>query len=141
MTEKRIKVAVVGVDLFEAASAVVGAIGLVVGFMNIPISVLTGSPFRDFTVPALVLGFVVGGSALVAGAIAAFGPRGLGALATAAAGFITVGWMASEIAMIGLGSWLQVVYLLVGLLMVGFAGLLWRVQPGTTPVTRGQQPA
>jgi hypothetical protein len=49
MHEKRIRIAVVGVDLFEAASAFFGAIGLVVGFMNIPVHVLNGTPFSDFT--------------------------------------------------------------------------------------------
>ena len=126
MSERRVRIAVVAVDLFEAVSAIVGAVGLVVGFMNIPVSVLNGTPFTDFTVPALLLGFVVGGSALVAAAIATLGPRPFGALASAAAGCVTVGWLVVEIAMIGLGSWAQVAYLLVGLLMIGLAGLLWR---------------
>lgn len=128
MGEKGLRVSVVVVDLFEAVSAAVGAVGLVVGFMNIPLTVLNSTPFADFTVPAILLGFVVGGSALVAAAIAMFGPRRIDALASAAAGFITVAWLAVEITMIGLGSWAQVAYLLVGLVMVGLAGLLWRAE-------------
>jgi hypothetical protein len=128
MGERGACIGVVVVDLFEAVSAIVGAVGLVVGFINIPLSVLSGTPFTDFTVPALLLGFVVGGSALVAGVIAAFGPRRLGALSSAAAGGITVGWLTIEIAMIGLGSWAQVAYLLVGLLMILLAALLWRTE-------------
>ena len=128
MREKRIRIAVVGVDLFEATSAFVGAIGLVTGFMNIPLHVLSGTPFSDFRVPALVLGIVVGGSALVAGALAAFGTPRLGAAASAAAGVVTVGWITTEIAMIGLGSWAQVAYLLVGVLMIGLAALLWNAE-------------
>jgi hypothetical protein len=126
MSTKSIRTAVVVVDLFEAASAFLGAVGLVVGFMNIPVSLLQGTPFTDFTVPALLLGVVVGGSALLGAVFAAFGPRPFDALASAAAGCITVGWLAVEIAMIGLGSWMQVAYVLVGLLMIGSAGLLWR---------------
>lgn len=128
MGEKGLRISVVAVDLFEAVSAAAGAVGLMVGFMNIPLSVLNGTPFADFTVPALLLGFVVGGSALAAAAIGVFGPRQIDALASAAAGFITVGWLTVEIAMIGLGSWLQVAYLLVGLSMVTLAGLLWRAE-------------
>jgi len=140
MGEKGMRIAVVGVCLFEAVSAAVGAVGLVVGFMNIPVSVLDGTPFTDFTVPALLLGFVVGGSALVAAAIAAFGPHPFDALAPAAAGCITVGWLIVEIAMIGLGSWAQVVYLLVGLLMIGVAGLLWRAGSKAAGLSGGHQP-
>ena len=128
MSERGVRIAVVGVALFEAVSATVGAVGLVVGFMNIPLSVLDGTPFTDFTVPALLLGFVVGGSALAAAAIATLGRRPADALAPAAAGCVTVGWLVVEIAMIGLGSWAQVAYLLVGLLMIALAGLLWRTE-------------
>ncbi len=141
MDEKRIRAAVVGVDLFEAVSAAVGAVGLIAGFMNIPLSVLSGTPFTDFTVPALLLGVVVGGSALVAAVIAAFGPPRFGALASAIAGAITVGWLIIEIAMIGLGSWAQVVWLLVGLVMIGLAGLLWQVESHGAGVRGSPQPA
>ena len=135
MSEKTARISVVVVDLVEALSAFVGAIGLVVGFMNIPVSVLDGTPFADFTVPALLLGFVVGGSALAAAAVTAFARPAYGAFASAAAGFVTLGWLTVEIAMIGLGSWAQVAYLLVGGLMVGLAGLLWFAEPRPVSLT------
>ena len=142
MNEGGTRIAVVVADLFEAVSAIVGAVGLVVGFMNIPLSALHGSPFTDFTVPALLLGFVVGGSALVAGVITAFvlGPRRFDSLASAAAGCITVGWLTIEIAMIGLSSWAQIAWLLVGLLMIALAGLLWRAESRTAGSSTSQQP-
>jgi len=127
MSKKVTRIALVTVDIIEAVSAFVGAVGLVVGFMNIPTTVLSGTPFADFTVPALLLGFVVGGSALVAALTAAFAPRWF-APASAAAGSITVGWLIVEIAMIGLGSWAQIAYMAVGLLMIGLAALLWRAE-------------
>jgi len=127
MEEKQgIRIALVTVDLFAAVSAIVGAIGLVVGFMNIPLSVLSGSPFTDFTVPALLLGVVVGGSALAAATIEVFGPWRFMALASAAAGCVMAGWIMVEVAMIGLGSWMQPFYFAVGLLMIALAGLRWR---------------
>ena len=141
MSERGARIAVVVADLFEAVSAIVGALGLVVGFMNIPVSVLRGTPFADFTIPALLLGFVVGGSALAAAAIAVFGPRRFDALASAVAGCVTVGWLTVEIAMIGLGSWAQVVWLLVGLLMVGLAGLLWQAKSREARVSHSRQVA
>jgi hypothetical protein len=132
MGARGLRIALVGVDLLAALSAIVGAIGLVVGFMNIPLNGLHGTPFADFTVPALLLGFVVGGSALAAAAIALFRPwRGtllgswrLDALASALAGCIMVGWMTVEVAMLGLVIWVQAAYFVVGLLMVGLAVLL-----------------
>lgn len=124
MWQRAVRIALVAVDLFAAASAIVGALGLVIGFMNIPLTALRGSPFRDFTYPALLLGIVVGGSALAAAAISVFGPRRIESLASAAAGCIMVGWMTIELAMIGLAIWVQPVYLVVGLVMVGLAGLL-----------------
>lgn len=141
-TERRVRIAVVVVNLFAAASAFAGAVGLLVGYMDIPLSVLRTTPFADFTLPALLLGGVVGGSALGAAAFAlaeprieprieplradalGLGPVGIGALASAIAGCVMVGWMTVELAMIGLGAWVQVLYLLVGLVMVGLALLL-----------------
>ena len=135
MEEKSVRIALVVVNLFAAVSAIVGAIGLLVGFMNIPLSELTGTPFADFTVPALLLGIVVGGSALAATTIALFEQWRFDALASAAAGCVMVGWMTVEIAMIGLGAWVQVAYFAVGLLMIGLAALLWRVASHETSVS------
>ena len=78
--------------------------------------------------PGLLLGIVVGGSALIAALTTAIGPARLGALASAAAGCVTVGYLTVEIAMIGLGAWPQVVWFLVGLLMIGLSALLWRAE-------------
>jgi hypothetical protein len=124
MGAQGVRITLVVVNLFAAVSAIVGAVGLLIGFMEIPLSELEGTPFTDFTVPALLLGIVVGGSALVAAAIALFGPRRLEALASAAAGCIMVGWMTVEVAMVGLDVWVQAAYFVVGLLMIGLAGLL-----------------
>lgn len=129
MRERNVRIAVMFIDLFAAVSAIVGAIGLVVGFMKIPLSVLVGTPFTDFTIPALLLGVVVGGSALVATGIVLFGPRRFEALAAGLAGCVMVGWMIGEFILIGIGTWVQVAYLVVGILMIGLAGLLaWTEQ-------------
>lgn len=133
MRKRNVRVAMITVDAFVALSCFVGAIGLVVGFMNIPLSVLQGTPFVDFTVPALILGVVVGGSALAAAAIGLYGPRRFEAWATAGAGAILVGWMTVELIMIGLGTPIQVVYLTLGLVMVGLAMLLAVSQQSETP--------
>src|SRR5262249_25405883 len=143
MGEKTVRIAVIAVNLFAALSALAGALGLVVGYMDIPLSELRGTPFVDFTVPALLLGFVVGGSALAAALIALLGPRRVAlfeplrvdALAAAVAGCIMVGWMMVEIAMIGLDIWVQALYLVVGGLMIGLAGLLQWIESHDTGLT------
>ena len=140
MNVNGIRIAVTGLNIFEAASGIIGAVGLVAGFMDIPVSVLSGTPFTDFTVPALLLGLVVGGSALVAAVITAFGPPSSGALASVVAGCITVGYLTVEIAMIGLGAWPQVVWLLVGVLMIGLAALLWQAGAHAAGVSASRQP-
>jgi hypothetical protein len=82
----------------------------------------------------MLLGSVVGGSALLAAMIAAFGPKQYDALASAIAGCVTVGYLVVEISLIGLASWAQVVWLLVGLLMVGLASGLCRAEGHTLRV-------
>jgi hypothetical protein len=137
------------VNLFAALSAFAGALGLVVGYMDIPVSELHGTPFADFTVPALLLGFVVGGSALAAALIALFGPHMVAlfeplrfdALVAAIAGCIMVGWMTIEIAMIGLDTWVQALYLVIGLLMIGLAGLLQWAESRETAASGIHHPA
>lgn len=149
MGERTVRIAVVVVNLFAALSAFAGALGLVVGYMDIPVSELHGTPFADFTVPALLLGFVVGGSALAATLIALFGPRRIAlfeplrfdALVSAIAGCVMVGWMTIEIAMIGLDIWVQALYLVVGLLMIVLAGLLQWAESHVTGVSRLHHPA
>jgi hypothetical protein len=138
MHAQRIRIAVIAIDLFEAVSAIAGALGLLMGFMKIPIDVLSGTPFADFSVPALLLGFVVGGSALAAVVIALWGPRSIDALASAIAGCITVGWLTIEVAMIGLDSWAQVIWWLVGAVMIVLAALLWQAESHAHPAPVGQ---
>jgi hypothetical protein len=128
MGQRGIRTTLVVVDLFAAVSAIVGAVGLLVGYMNIPLSALDGTPFADFAIPALLLGIVVGGSALAAAVITLFGPRGIEPLASAFAGSVMVVWMTVEVAMVGLVVWVQAAYFVVGLLMIGLAALLQRAE-------------
>ncbi len=142
MNERNLRISVVVADLFEAASAFYGAVGLVVGFMGIPVSILAGTVFTDFTVPALILAVVVGGSALAAAVITAyeFGPRHFDALASALAGCITVGWLTVEMTLIGIVSWAQVFWLVVGVVMIGLAALLWQAESYVDTLSASHQP-
>jgi len=122
--------ALIGLLGLGAVSALGGAYGLLSGTLGMERSVLDGSPFASFTVPALILGAIVGGSQLAAlgGLVRRAGWSIVGA---GAAGGIMAGWIAGEVLLIGSDPGvtrnLQLIYLTLGLLEAGLAArLLWR---------------
>jgi hypothetical protein len=113
---------------FVALTAIGGGMAMLVGADQFPLAWLRGTPFRDYTVPALVLAVVVGGSSLVA-AVAVFAGRQVGALAAMAAGVLLAGYIIVEVLTLK-----QVppgptptegLYLGLGLAMCGLAAALW----------------
>lgn len=62
---KSIRVLLIVLNLFLALTAFGGGIQLLVGFYVPPVEMLNGV-FKDFTIPGLALGIIVGGSALFA---------------------------------------------------------------------------
>src|SRR5437763_1779022 len=94
------RIGIVVIALFIAVSAAGGAIGLVGGGLQFPPEWLDGSPFRSYVVPGLILGLVVGGSALFAGILAVRG-QPLAVPAAVVAGVIQVGWIVGEVLLVG----------------------------------------
>jgi hypothetical protein len=74
-------------------------------------------PFNDYKIPSVFLGIAVGGSSALSAATAWRG-NDHAALATAAAGGILTAWVAAQVAVIGLRSFLQPVFGGVGITMV-----------------------
>lgn len=112
--------ALIILDGFAVVATLIGMCMLVFGWgYRFPMSWLQGTPFADYTVPGLILGRVVGGSALVA----------------MIAGVIVMGWIVGEYLLIPeirffsnlATNWQQGLYFLVGLVMVVLA---LRVIPG-----------
>jgi len=66
LASKSIRVLLIVLNIFLALTAFGGGIQLLVGFYIPPVEMLNGSPFKDFTIPGLALGIIVGGSALFA---------------------------------------------------------------------------
>ncbi len=124
---------------FMALSAILGAIFVV---PTMPRSVLHSGVlalFPDFTIPALALGILCGGSALVALVTVLVRPR-IGALASVVAGAFMIIFELVEIVVVGFTplqapdqfpAWLQVVYLAVGGAMVILGARLWRAETGS----------
>lgn len=124
MDAKWLRVGTGIVDLCAGAMAVAGSVGLLGGGIQFPLDWLRGTPFSDYTGPGLILGIVVGGSALAAGVTTLLAGRDVAALATGAAGCVTLGWIVGEYVLVGAVSWMQPVTLVYSLVMVGLAGAL-----------------
>ena len=116
------------VDGLIGTGCVAGAIGLVGGGLEPPMHYLDESVFDSYIIPGLILGFIVGGSSLVAGWLAARGSMSARYATMLAAG-ILFGWMAIEVAIIGLESWMQPATMFLAL---GQLTLAWR-SPGWFP--------
>ncbi len=122
-------------DSFAGVSALIGMVMLLTGWgYQFPTSWLEDTPFTDYTVPALILGIVVSGSALLA-LWATHKSASVGALASLAAGVIMIGWTIGEYILLPIArfsftdptTWQQGLMFLVGLAM---AILALRVMPG-----------
>jgi hypothetical protein len=129
----------VALAAFLALTSIQGAIFVV---PTMPRSVLHQGVlalFPDFTIPALALGILCGGSALVASVTVLVWPR-VGALASIVAGAFMIIFELVEIVVVGFTptqvpdqwqAWLQVVYLLLGLIMLILGVRLWRAETGS----------
>ncbi len=82
-----------------------------------PVTLLAGSPFSDFLIPGLVLFFVVGGSNIAGGILAMSGHR-RGAQASPVAGVVLIGWISTQMALLGYLHPIQLVYFGLGVLIV-----------------------
>jgi hypothetical protein len=95
-----------GLLAFVGLNAVGGGAYGLAGAPGVPAELLMGSPFADFFFPSLILLVAVGGSAAL-GAAAVFGRWPHARRFSAAAGVVLLGWIATQVAMIGWISWLQ----------------------------------
>jgi hypothetical protein len=124
---------------FMALTAIQGAIFVV---PTMPPSVLRQgilALFPDFTIPALALGVLCGGAALVT-LVTVFVRPHVGALAAMVAGVLMIGFELVEIVVVGFTplqtpdqfpAWLQVVYLLVGGILMILGARLWKAETGS----------
>lgn len=81
---------------FVALTAIGGGVAMLAGVDQFPLAWLAGTPFADFTIPALILAVVVGGSALAALVLALRRSR-YSAPAGIAAGVLLAGFIGVEV--------------------------------------------
>ena len=124
MKHKKVRIAIVALAAFIALSAIGGGIAMLAGAMQFPVEWLRNTPFSDYTIPALVLAIVVGGSSLLA-AVTVFTGREVGVFTSLAAGLIMAGYEVVEVVTIKQIVWAQGLYFGLGLMLFGLAGYLW----------------
>jgi hypothetical protein len=133
MKHKQVRIAISILAAFIALSAIGGGVAMLVSGMQFPLEWLRNTPFRDYTIPALVLAIVVGGSALLA-AVSIFSSREVGVLMSLVAGLIMAGYEVVEVVTIKQVYWLQGVYFGLGLVIFGLAAFLWMAEDRRHPV-------
>jgi hypothetical protein len=122
------RIAIAVLDGFLAITALAGA---TIVLPTLPTGMLAGSVFPDFLVPGLALGVLVAGSALVAAAAVLLRPK-LGAAVAMISTLMIVVFEVVEIATIGY-HWLQVAYIVLGLVIGGLGFRLWIAAGGYSP--------
>ena len=94
--------------------------------LGVPLSMLTGTPFRSFLVPGLLLFTFVGLGPMVAAAITAR-RRAIGPLAAFAVGLTLMGWITVEMVIFaGLTSLFWAFYLILGTVIAAVGAAWWR---------------
>jgi hypothetical protein len=137
MNHKLVRSALIVVEAFVALGAIAGGIALLTGVFaqGIPVAWLVGTPFKDYTIPGLLLAVVIGGGVLLAAATV-FIRREWAVLVSVVAGISMVGFEAVEAVCIDskvgdglpLVAGLQVFYFVLGLAVFGLAAYLWRAE-------------
>jgi hypothetical protein len=135
MKQTRIRIALVVLEVFVALGAIAGGIGLLTGAIPASLEGLQGSPFADYTIPALSLMVIVGGGMLLAAATILSG-REIGVLASALAGLMMMGFEIVEAAVIDriggsellFAVSLQAFYFALGLAIFVLACSLWVIE-------------
>jgi hypothetical protein len=136
MSNWKTRITLFVLDSVLAVSAIVSAFTVIPG---LPREWIAGSIFPDYTVPAIALGMLVGGSALIAATAVIFRPK-LGAAAAMVSAVMITGFELVEIAAVGFSpvtygldkpqSWLQVAYLALGAVIAFLGAGLWRAVGG-----------
>jgi len=86
-------------------------------FFQMSESLLSGTPFKNFLVPGIVLALIVGGTNLAAVVLNLMRNKNRYNWAIAA-GVMISGWIVVQMIMISAFSWLQLLYLVIGILTI-----------------------
>ncbi|MGA7671447.1 MAG: hypothetical protein WBW04_13560 [Nitrolancea sp.] len=109
--------ALLALQVFATLSAIGGGFALANGTIDLPLDWLNGTIFSDYTIPGVILGAAVGGTQLIA-LFAIIGKRSTYLLLTGFAGGMLMGWIITELLIVGSNDLVmfgyQLFYFLVG---------------------------
>lgn len=112
---------------FVAVFDIVYSIVVLTGAIQLSPGEFQGTLFSDATVPMLLLAILVGGSSLLAIATV-FIRREWSTFLVATAGLIMIAWEVAEIAIFQQFSWLEALFIAIGLMVIGLASYLWTTE-------------
>lgn len=125
---KTLYVALIVLTIFLALTALAGAIQLLEGTYAPSVDMLNGSWFKDYTIPGLALGMIVGGSAIFA-AVLLIRKSKYSILFATTAGVIIMFFEFVEVlaigSPIGVARTLQIFYFGLGIVIVGVSMGTW----------------
>ncbi len=128
MAHKSVRLVIAVLTGFIALTAVGGGAAILLGVDSFPLAWLVGTPFHSYTIPALLLAVVVGGSSLVAAVLAVRGGQASG-VAVLAAGLIMVGYIVVEVLILQQvppgPTWIEAMYFTLGLTIFALGAYLW----------------
>ncbi len=124
MTRKFVRILVGLFTAFVALTAIGGGLAMLLGVDQFPHEWLNGTVFTDFTIPALVLMLVVGGSSLVA-VYLIFTNRVLAPLVACVAGTLMMAFIVVEVLILKQTppgpTLIEIFYFVIGLFTTGLA--------------------
>jgi len=125
-----LRIVLINVTAFLAFSAFAGGVGLLIGWNTPSVDELRGSIFNDFTVPAISLFILVGGSALLA-SIWLIRRHQFAVAASALAGLAIMAFLFVQVLVIGsppgVAQALQILYFSVGALISLICTGIWSI--------------
>lgn len=114
-----------------ALTAIGGGMAMLVGADQFPLEWLRDTPFTSYTIPALILAVVVGGSMLAA-ALSAFTRRPMTAMLASVAGLFLIGFITIEVLILKQTppgpTWIEIIYFGLGAVIMGLG---WSLQRGS----------
>lgn len=112
-----------------ALTAIGGGMAMLAGADQFPLEWLRDTPFTNYTLPALILAVVVGGSMLAA-SVSAFTRRPMTAILSGLAGLFLIGFITIEVLILKQTppgpTWIEIIYFGLGVLVLGLGWSLQR---------------
>lgn len=132
---RRLRGWLIGLNAFLALATISGAFVV----LTLPHDIIKRGPFTTFTIPAIALGVICGGLAVVAAIGVALRPA-IGAASAIAGGVAMIAFELVEIYVIGFtpvdtpsnpAAWLQVFFILFGVALIALGVRLWKNETGS----------